>query len=39
VPDLLLFGKLNIVFAAMFVTVIYFHEFKWNPAVQTRQMK
>ena len=32
VPDLLLFGKLNIVFAAMFVVLIYLNEFRWRPA-------
>ncbi len=31
VPNLLLFGKLNIVFAAMFIALIYLNEFMWRP--------
>ena len=31
VPDLLLFGKLNIVFAVMFIALIYLNEFMWRP--------
>ncbi len=31
VPELLLWGKLNAVFALMFMTLVYFNEFVWNP--------
>ena len=30
VPDLLLWGRLNLVFALFFVLVVYCHEFVWN---------
>lgn len=32
--DLLLWGKLNIVFAALFVFIVYVNEFKLNPKIQ-----
>ncbi|MGQ3676968.1 MAG: DoxX-like family protein [Tenacibaculum sp.] len=32
--DLLLWGKLNIVFAALFVFIVYVNEFKFNPKIQ-----
>jgi len=31
VPNLLLFGKLNSLVALLFITLIYFNEFKFNP--------
>lgn len=30
VPDLLLYGRLNIIFAAIFIAIIYFHQFIIN---------
>jgi len=30
VPDLLLWGKLNALFAFLFILVVYFNEFYWN---------
>ena len=30
VPDLLLWGKLNIIFAALFITIVYYNEFHLN---------
>lgn len=32
--DLLLWGKLNLVFAALFVFIVYVNEFKLNPKIQ-----
>ena len=29
-PDLLLWGRLNILFASLFMLLIYFNEFVWN---------
>ena len=33
VPDLLLWGKLNSLFAFLFILVIYFNEFYWNKKI------
>lgn len=30
-PELLLWGRLNAVFAAMFIGLVFFHEFIWKP--------
>lgn len=40
-PDLLLFGKLNIIFACFFIVLIYINEFVLHPNVQhtNRQSK
>jgi hypothetical protein len=32
-PDLLLFGRMNIVFASIFIALIYVHEFLLNKRV------
>lgn len=34
VPDLLLFGKINIIFASMFIVFVYCHEFVWRSRLQ-----
>ena len=36
VPDLLLWGRLNIVFAFMFVGLVYYNEFVLNKNLQTK---
>ncbi|CAM4253242.1 DoxX-like family protein [Zobellia nedashkovskayae] len=33
VPDLLLWGKLNSLFAFLFILVVYFNEFYWNKKI------
>lgn len=35
VPDLLLWGRLNVVFACMFIGLVYYNEFVLNKKLQT----
>lgn len=36
VPDLLLWGRLNIIFAFMFIGLVYYNEFVLNKTLQTK---